>query len=103
MDLYACGRSADLLLDLFSELVGVGDSAEGFEGAAGAADDYASVAEHSAHAGFIDADAFDFGEKNFDAFSADEAGLDEHAFAGEGYLGGVLADASDADQNDGDN
>ena len=82
------GRSY-LALDAVAEFLGVRDHHERFRGASGAVDHDGAVAEHSAHEGFRDADAFHFVEHQVEGSAAGHARFDQDSAVGDGHFGGV--------------
>src|SRR5487761_763356 len=101
--LQCASMRSDVLLNLPSEFVRMGNPAECLKRPAGPAHDPTAVPKHSAHDGFIDTDAFDLWQQHLNALSSEQTGFDEHAHVRHRYLCRVSPDASGNDHNAGAN
>src|SRR5258708_32997078 len=91
--------SRNLALDLFSEFQGTIDFLEYFWGASGAAHDHRSVAQDSSDGWLIDHDALDPGEEDFGGAAFRQAGLYNDSLIGDGHLGDIALQQTDAKED----
>jgi hypothetical protein len=91
-----------LALDLLSEFQGMLDFFEYFGGATGASHDHGSIAEDSSDGGLVNHDAFDSAEKDFDAAPIRDASFCDDPLIGDGHLGGITLQQTDAKEGSSD-